>query len=267
MLAGRRARLLADTWVVDDLAALPDSFAGTAVTRAGRIWNGALGELRQAPSGGRERVLEQRNRRDELIALAERAAQHEQAALSAALDRAGRGSQQAVDERERADAGLRAADREQAEAAEHERRAGWLIEQRRAAPDQGETAVRRAQLEGEQAAERRAVERIERERAARAAADRGARARRPPPTALLAPQLERFVAALDGLGGALEAHLATIEDELRADSAAGEALAGAARVRAARRAACRAPARAGGCRDERRGRRPAGPRSRRRGRG
>ena len=31
------ARVLADTWVVEDLAALPDGFSGTAVTRAGRV--------------------------------------------------------------------------------------------------------------------------------------------------------------------------------------------------------------------------------------
>jgi chromosome segregation protein len=221
------ARVLADTWVVEDLAALPDGFSGTAVTRAGRVWSGALGELRQAPSGGRERALEHRNRREALIGAAERAAQQEQAALSAALE-AQRRVQQAADERERADASLRAADREQAEAAEDERRAGWLIEQRRAAPDQGETAVRRAQLEGEQAAERRAVDRVERERRGRerriAVLERQAGA-----DSELAPQAERFVVTLDGLGGALEAGLATMEDELRADSAAGEALAGALR--------------------------------------
>ena len=162
-----------------------------------------------------------------LIGAAEQAAQQEQAALSAALEAQAR-AQQAVDERERADASLRAADREQAEAAEHERRAGWLIEQRRAAPDQGGAAVRRAQLEGEQAAERRAVDRVERERRGRerriAVLERQAGA-----DGELAPQAERFVVTLEGLGGALEASLATMEDELRADSAAGEALAGALR--------------------------------------
>jgi chromosome segregation protein len=221
------ARVLADTWVVEDLAALPDGFTGTAVTRAGRVWSGALGELRQAPSGGRERALEQRNRREALIGAAERAAQQEQAALALALE-AQRRVQQAADERERADASLRAADREQAEAAEHERRAGWLIEQRRAAPDQGETAVRRAQLEGERAAERRAVDRVERERRGRerriAVLERQAGV-----DSELAPQAERFVGTLEGLGGALDASLVTMEDELRADSAAGEALAGALR--------------------------------------
>jgi chromosome segregation protein len=221
------ARLLADTWVVEDLGALPDSFAGTAVTRAGRVWSARLGELRQAPSGGRERALEQRNRRESLVGSSVQAARQEQAALALALE-AQRLVAQALDERETADGRLRSADREHAEAVEAERRAGWLIEQRRAAPDQGETAVRRAQLEGERAAERRAVERIERERRARAqriaalqaqtAADRE-----------LGPATERFAAVLERLDGALEGILGGLDEELRADSAAGEALAGSLR--------------------------------------
>ena len=49
-------------------------FTGTAVTRSGRVLFGGTGELRQAPAGGEQRVLEQRNRREELIAATERAA-------------------------------------------------------------------------------------------------------------------------------------------------------------------------------------------------
>jgi chromosome segregation protein len=221
------ARLLADTWVLEELSALPDDFRGTAVTRAGRVWNGSLGELRQAPSGGRERALEQRNRRDALVGAAERAAQEEQAALALALEQQRR-VQHALDEREGADGALRSADREHSESVEAERRAEWLIGQRRAAPEQGETAVRRAQLEGERAAERRAVERIERERRARAARIEALAAQSAADRAL-GPQAERVAATLDGLGGALEAILGELEHELRADSAAGEALAGALR--------------------------------------
>ena len=123
---------------------------------------------------------------------------------------------------------LRAADREHAEALEAERRFAWLIEQRRAAPDQGETAVRRAQLEGERAAERRAVERIEQQRRARdqrlAALEAQSRS-----DAELAPGAARFAAVLEGLVEALETLLGAFEEELRADSAAGDALAGALR--------------------------------------
>src|SRR6185436_2553338 len=53
-------------------------------------------------------------------------------------------------------------------AAEELRRAGWLIEQRRRAPHEGPSAVRRAQVEGELAAERRTAERAARERTERA---------------------------------------------------------------------------------------------------
>jgi chromosome segregation protein len=221
------ARLLADTWVVEDLAALPESFNGTAVTRAGRVWSAVHGELRQAPSGGRERALEQRNRRAVLVRESELAAQREQAALALAQE-AQANLVGALDEREAADSRLRTADREHAESVEAERRAGWLIEQRRAAPDQGETAVRRAQLEGERAAELRAVERIERERQAREQrlATLEAQAR---DDGELAPATARLAAALDGLADALGGVLATLEEELRADSAAGEALAGALR--------------------------------------
>ncbi len=221
------ARLLADTWVVDDLAALPDDFAGVAVTRTGRVWSAAHGELRQAPSGGRERALEQRNRRESLLVEAERAAQNEQAALTAAQGAATELTR-ALDEREAADARARAADREHAEALEAERRAAWLIEQRRAAPDRGETAVLRAQLEGERAAERRAVERIERERSAREhrLAVLEAQARE---DAELRPATVRLGAALEALGAALEGVLVAFDEELRADSAAGEALAGTLR--------------------------------------
>ena len=190
------ARLLADTWVVDDLGLLPEDFNGTAVTRAGRVWSAALGELRQVPSGGRERALEQRNRRELLVAETEQAAQREQAALALAT-RAAAEVAGAQDAREAADTRLRAADRGHAEALEAERRFAWLIEQRRAAPDQGETAVRRAQLEGERAAERRAVERIEQQRRARdqrlAALEAQSRS-----DAELAPGAARLAAVLEG---------------------------------------------------------------------
>ena len=216
------ARLLADTWVVEDLDAVADSFKGVAVTRGGRVWSGALGELRQVASGGRERALEQRNRREALVARAEQAASAEHSARVRLAEAQGQ-VQAALDAREAADGLLRAADRAHGDALEAERRAAWLIEQRRAAPEQGESAVRGAQLEGELAAERRALERADRERQARA--DRiaaleaqGAR------DGALAPATERFIAAGAALAAPLEALLAAIDEELRADSAAGEAL-------------------------------------------
>ena len=70
--ARRRPAPAANTWVVDQIEQLPAGFTGIAVNRAGRVWHGRHREMRQAPEGGEERVLEERNRRDELIAASER---------------------------------------------------------------------------------------------------------------------------------------------------------------------------------------------------
>ena len=64
-MAALAASLLAGAWVVHSLESLPAGFGGTAVTRGGRVLFGSTGELRQAPAGGEQRVLEQRNRREE----------------------------------------------------------------------------------------------------------------------------------------------------------------------------------------------------------
>jgi chromosome segregation protein len=60
-------RLLRGAWLVESLDTLPPGFGGVAVTQAGRVLIGSTGELRQAVSGGQDRVLEQRNRREELV--------------------------------------------------------------------------------------------------------------------------------------------------------------------------------------------------------
>jgi chromosome segregation protein len=159
--------LLAGVWVVESFDALDASFAGVAVTRDGRVWSPSTRELRQVPAGGEDHVLAERNRRDALVADVERAAQAEQAAL-AKVEEASRAVQAADAARDEAERAARAAIRARDEAAEAERHAGWLIEQRRAAPDEGPAAERRAQVEAAIATERRLVERAERERAERA---------------------------------------------------------------------------------------------------
>ncbi len=87
--------LLADTWVVETLDELRDGFAGVAVTRSGRVWSSRTREIWQAPAAGEERVLAERNRREQLIRASEAAAGAEVAcrekveravAASAALD-------------------------------------------------------------------------------------------------------------------------------------------------------------------------------------
>jgi chromosome segregation protein len=213
-------RLLADAWVLDDLDRVRDGFTGVAATRGGRVLFAGWGELRQVAEGGSERVLARRNERDALIAESERAAAAEhaaQAALEQALERV-----RAADvQRDDTDGAVREADRRLAEVAEQQRKAGWLIEQRRAAPEQGPLAVKRAQLEGELAAERRAAERRRAEEAERSARIQRLRAQRESDLRL-APYAERLAAACSGAGEATGAVLAQIEQLLTQDRATGE---------------------------------------------
>jgi chromosome segregation protein len=221
-------RLLANTWVVEDLEQLPPAFLGVAVTRAGRAWFGFTRELRQAPRGGSERVLAERNRRDELVRDSERAVQAEHAAL-AGVEAAASAVQAADATRDEADRALRDTDRARAQATEDERRAAWLIEERRKAPEQGETAVRRAQVQGELAAEQRVAERAARERAERAARIGRLAAALARDQALL-PVAHRLVAALTGALEAVAVRVEALDAELLADREAGEGVASALRA-------------------------------------
>jgi chromosome segregation protein len=240
-LAGR---LLADAWVVERLEDLARDFAGIAVTRQGRVWFAAWGEVRQLSEGGSERVLARRNERDRLVASAEGAAQLEHQARSAcelALQEQG-----AADEaRVAAERGLRAAERSQAEAAEAQRRTEWLIEQRRAAPAQGAQAVRQAELEGELAAERRQRERREQDRRERQM--RIERLRRQHETDLASqPRAVRLAAALTLASEGVQRRVEQLEAELAADRVAGEQMAGELRACAAQEAEIQSALRACG---------------------
>ncbi|HWF72328.1 MAG TPA: AAA family ATPase [Solirubrobacteraceae bacterium] len=212
--------LLADTWVVPDLEAVPDTFAGVAVTRAGRVWSGATRELRQAPSVGEDRVLSERNRRAELVRASEGAVQAEVAA-GAALEGAAASLAGTEAESERALAEQRAAAVAREEAAEEERRILRLIDRRRAAGDEGPAADRRTQLLSELASERRMAERAERERVERvkrierlelgAARDEA-----------LVPVAVRLADVLDQAAAAISARVAEFEAALAEDREAGE---------------------------------------------
>jgi chromosome segregation protein len=227
-------RLLANTWVVDDLEQLPPAFLGVAVTRGGRAWFSFTRELRQAPRGGSERVLAERNRRDALIAESERAVQAEHSAL-AGVEAAATAVQAADATRDEADRALRDADRARAQATEEERRAAWLIDERRKAPDQGESAVRRAQVEGELAAERRVAERAARDRAERAGRIERLQASLARDRALL-PVAEGLVEALVRVLEALGTRVEVLDAELAADREAGEGVAATLRACAAEEA-------------------------------
>jgi chromosome segregation protein len=225
------ATLLAGAWVVDSLDGLDPAFSGIAVTRDGRVWSPVTRELRQVPAGGEDRVLAERNRRDGLVAEVERAAQAEQAAL-ANVEETSRAVQAADAARDDAERAARAAARARDESAEAERHAGWVIQQRQAAPDEGPAAERRAQLEAAVGTERRLAERAARERAEREQRIAGERERLARDEALR-PAAERLAAVLETAGAAVAVRMEAVEAELRADRKAGERLAGELRACAA----------------------------------
>ena len=210
---------------------MPAGFGGVCVTRHGRVWRPGTGELRQAASGGAERLLEQRNERARLVAASESAVRDESAAR-AAVEESGR--QVAVGEtaREEAAVALRRALREVEEAAEAVRRAEWLIERRAEAPDEGPDAVRRAELAAELRAEQRMAENSAREHAERVGRAAALR-RRIERDDALAAAAERAAAVLDAVGGAVGQRLAGLESEGQRGAQAGEeTVGGAARMRA-----------------------------------
>ena len=223
--------LLADVWLVDDVAALAAGFTGIAVTRDGRVWTASARELRQVPAGGEDRVLAERNRREALVRGVEQAARDEQAALAEA-ERASEAVQAADAVRDEADGAARAAARARDAAAEAERHARQLVEQRRTAPDDGPVATRSAQLRDALATERRLAERAERERRERDRRLAHERERLARETALH-PQAERAAAALEAALAAVRDRLAALDAELVADRHAGERLAGELRSCAA----------------------------------
>ena len=199
-------RLLADTWVLDRLDDCPSEFTGVAVTRTGRVWSARAGELRQAPAVGEDRVLAQRNRRQQLVSESERAAQSELDARGA-VDRAAAAAAAADAERERLVGAHRAAVRTHDEAVEERRRVAAQIDRRRAAPDEGPGADRRAQLNAQLTAERAMLDRAARERA-----DRERRLRE---QSASAARDEALIPEIDGALGALR-ECATAVGELLA---------------------------------------------------
>jgi chromosome segregation protein len=213
-------RLLADVWVLDSLESLPAGFSAVAVTRSGRVWSGRSGELRQPAAVGEERVLAERNRREQLIAASEAAVRAEHAAR-AQLERVRAEAARSETEREQAVAAHRRAVRERDELLEEERRNTAAIARRRQAPDEGPDAGRRAQLRADLAGERAALERASREREERRRAVQRleqslARARR------LMPELERVRAAIELARVGVGLQLQRFEAELSADRQAGE---------------------------------------------
>ncbi len=212
--------LLRDSWLVDDLEHVAADFQGIAVTPGGRVWSARTRELRQAPAVGEDRVLAERNRRQQLVADSERAAQAELDAR-AGVERATTAMSGADAARDRLTNAHRAAVRALDERREEQGRIAALIERRRSAPDDGPEAGRRAQLAAELAAERRMLERAERERAQRAQRLERVRAGRARDREL-APAVAGVIAALEEVSAAIVGRLEGFDEALAADRQAGE---------------------------------------------
>jgi chromosome segregation protein len=236
--------LLRDVWLVADLAAVAAEFGGIAVTREGRVYSGITGELRQAAAVGEERVLAERNRRDQLIAASEAAVRAEEA-LKAGVELAAARLAEADAAREAVVAVHRAAVHARDEAAEERRRLVAAIARRRSAPDEGANAGRRAQLQAEVRAERARVERAELERAERErrlsllqrGVDRDQR---------LAPLITAVHEALQELVTAIGERKREFDAALEADRAAGEHVSAQLRMCAQEEAAIQTRLRAAG---------------------
>ncbi|HEX3511484.1 MAG TPA: AAA family ATPase [Solirubrobacteraceae bacterium] len=236
--------LLADAWVVERLEEVPGTFEGIAVTREGRVWFAAWGEVRQLAAGGSERLLERRNERDRLVQSVERAAEQERT-VATAREQVEEQVRAAIEQASAAEDALRRCERGCAEAREAHRHTGWLLEQRRSAPAQGPTAVRIAEAEGELAAERHAAQRREQEMLERAARLYRLRAQLEADRAA-APLAERLARALAAAGELASARVEAFAETLAQDRRSGEAMAEELRACAARESEIHAELRGAG---------------------
>ncbi|MFI4984723.1 MAG: chromosome segregation SMC family protein [Solirubrobacterales bacterium] len=191
--------------------------------REGSVWSSTWDEVRRVIVDGVKRVLAQPDERARTAAAGEVANEAEHVARGV-VEYALKGVRAAEEVREEAEAALREAERRWAEAGEQQRRTDWMIAQRRAAPQQGPLAVRRAQLEGELAAERRQAERLARERSERLRRVEALNAQRAADT-VLAPLAERLAVVLKGVAESVSERIVRLEAELVSDSAAGEEMA------------------------------------------
>jgi chromosome segregation protein len=197
-------RLLADAWLVDELERLPSGFAGIAVTVDGECYDGAAGELRLLPREGTDPALAARSEREELASRLRQREQTEERAKRD-LEKAEEAQAAARTRHDEAHVARREARRELDEASEEASRATWLAEQR-AQRDEGEgqSSLRRAQLQAELAAERRHVEAAAKAREARDR-DREKLETRIALERETLPTLERAHRALVGVAERLEA--------------------------------------------------------------
>ena len=189
------------------------------MTRSGRALVAATGEVRQAAPGAEERLLEQLSRRDALESGAIEADRRVQEA-ERTLGVAGSSLAAAEEARDRAAESLRAAIGDQETADDAARAAERAVARREEAADQS-IAVRRAELSAELRAERRMLERVERERAQRARRRELMRERIARNEALV-EAAEGLVPALREAVAAIATHRDALRTRLDADQAEGD---------------------------------------------
>ena len=154
-------RLLSDAWLVDDFDGIAEGFAGVAVTVDGECLDAAVGEIRRLPREGTDPALAARSERGEL---ASRLAQREQTEERSRndLQRAEVALEEARSREEESQSALRDARRALDQAAEEASRTSWLAERHAERDGEGSgTAIQRAKLEAELAAEQRHAESAE----------------------------------------------------------------------------------------------------------
>lgn len=223
--------LLANAWLVDSLDSLAPGFDGVAVTKSGRVYFGAIGELRQAPVGGDQRVLAERNRRETLVQ-AQSAAQTAETAAQTALDSAEQQLRQLEQSRDAAHDAARVARVERDELSGAVQGQSRAIERRiEAGLADGPTAVRRAAIDAELRSERAHADSLQR------AAELQRRRRAELQQKLtnmrtVLPTAQELVEVLAAAAAAANERIAVLAASLNGDREAGELLAQGLRAHA-----------------------------------
>jgi chromosome segregation protein len=151
-------RLLSDAWLVDDFDGIAEGFAGVAVTVDGECLDAAVGEIRRLPREGTDPALAARSEREELASRLTQREQTEERSRND-LQRAEAALAEARTREEESQRALRDARRALDQAAEEASRTSWLAERHAERDGEGSgTAIQRAKLEAELAAERRHAE-------------------------------------------------------------------------------------------------------------
>ncbi len=210
--------LLSDAWLVARIEDVPNDFEGIAVTRDGVAYHGALRQVRSMRAGAHD-GLAARNRREEiereLHAVRSRLELARQDAANAAL-----ALSSAQEDRDRLEREQRELRSERERSLESERKAAWVIEQRRELGS-GPDDLRRRELTAEILAERKLAESAARERAEQVARRRRLQVSLGRDGALL-PTAESLAAALEAVLASARERVAGFERALEADEQVGE---------------------------------------------